>query len=218
MVGESFAHAALSGSKFFKPPALPVVTDFQSGKLPTGNSPVASSSNDYLDGNMRKLICIIEKIVDVLSGELPAWTIFVLMVMVLCEVVARYMLNAPLSIADEYGGYMLVMITFVGLGYTWKERGHVSVEFVTNNLPPRIKIWVRLVTLILATVFCWPLLASSYDLIQSSLLFNSKSESWLRTPLVYPQSMLLVGSVLLFLQLVVEIIKEILALTIPKER
>lgn len=161
---------------------------------------------------MRKLTSIIEKIVDLLSGELPAWTIFLLMVMVLSEVVARYVLNTPLSIADEYGGYMLVGITFVGLGYTWKERGHVSVEFVTNILPPRIKTWVRLVTLILATVFCWPLIASSYELIQSSLLFGSKSESWLRTPLVYPQSMLLVGSVLLFLQLVVEIIKEILAL------
>lgn len=159
---------------------------------------------------MRKLVYIIEKITDVVSGYIPAWTVFLLMVMVLLEVITRYLLNAPLSIADELGGFMLVGITFVGLAYTWKERGHVSVEIVTNILPPRVKKWVRFFTLILATIFCWPLIAGSYELLQDSLLFGSRSGSWMRTPLVYPQSVLLVGSVLLLLQLIAEIIKAIL--------
>jgi len=161
---------------------------------------------------MRKAIYIIEKMTNVVSGHIPAWTVFLLMVMVLVEVLTRYVFNAPLSIADEYGGYMLVAIVFVGLGYTWKERGHVSVEIVSNILPPRIKLWVRLLTLILATAFCWPLIVSSYELIQSSILFGTRSGSWLRTPLVYPQSVLLVGTVMLFLQLIAELMKAILAL------
>jgi TRAP-type C4-dicarboxylate transport system permease small subunit len=161
---------------------------------------------------MRTLVYIIEKITDVVSGLIPAWTVFLLMVMVLLEVMTRYLFNAPLSIADELGGFMLVGITFVGLAYTWKERGHVSVEIVTNILPPRVKMWVRFFTLILATIFCWPLIASSYELLQDSLLFGSRSGSWMRTPLVYPQSVLLVGSVLLLLQLIAEIIKAVFAL------
>jgi TRAP-type C4-dicarboxylate transport system permease small subunit len=161
---------------------------------------------------MRKFISIIEKTTDVVSGHLPAWTVFVLMVMVLAEVVTRYALNAPLSIADEYGGYMLVGITFVGLAYTWKERGHVSVEIVTNILPPKVRQWVRFITLILATLFCLPLIAGSYEMLQDSLLFGARSGSWLRTPLVYPQSVLLLGSVLLLLQLIAEVIKAVFAL------
>lgn len=161
---------------------------------------------------MRKLVVIIEKITDVVSGHLPAWTVFVLMVMVLVEVIARYVFNAPLSIADEMGGFMLVGITFVGLAYTWKERGHVSIEIITNILPSKIRLWVRFFTLILATLFCLPLIAGSYELLQDSLLFGARSGSWMRTPLVYPQSVLLLGSVLLLLQLIAEVIKAVFAL------
>lgn len=161
---------------------------------------------------MKKFISIIEKITTLLSGDIPGWTIFLLMVMVLAEVVARYVLNSPLSIADEFGGYMLVGVTFVGLAYTWKEGGHISVEFVTNLLPAKIRLWLRFVTLLMVTVFCWPLIYSSYDLLEGTLLFGARSGSWLRTPLVYPQSLLLIGSVLLLVQLIAENIKTIQAL------
>lgn len=160
---------------------------------------------------MRKFVTIIETITNVVSGHLPAWTVFVLMVMVLAEVITRYLMQAPLSIADEMGGFMLVGITFVGLAYTWKERGHVSVEIVTNILPPKVKQWVRFITLLMALGFCYPLIAGCYELLQDSLLFGSRSGSWMRTPLVYPQSLLLLGSVLLFLQLIAEVIKTVIA-------
>ena len=164
---------------------------------------------------MRKLVNIIEKITDIVSGHLQGWLVFLLMVMVLLEVLARYILQSPLSIADEMGGYLLVSITFVGLGYTWKEGGHVSVELVTNMLPPRIKERLRFLTLILATMFCWPLVAGSWELLQDSILFEARSGSWMRTPMVIPQSMLLVGSVMLLLQLVAEVIKAVLAFKNP---
>jgi TRAP-type C4-dicarboxylate transport system permease small subunit len=159
---------------------------------------------------MRKLIKIIEKFTDIISGYLPAWTVFILMVMVLAEVVTRYIMRTPLSIADELGGFMLVGITFLGLAYTWKERSHVSVEIVTNMLTPGTRKKIKFVTLVIATIFCYPLIAGSYQLLQDSLLFGSRSGSWMRTPLVYPQSLLLIGSVLLLLQLIAEIFKTIL--------
>lgn len=161
---------------------------------------------------MRKLIVTVEKIIDVLSGQLPAWTVFLLMIMVLVEVITRYVMNTPLSIADELGGYMLVGITFLGLAYTWKERGHVSVELITNLLPPKVALWLRFFTLILAVIFCYPLIMGSYEYLQDSLLFGSRSGSWLRIPLVYPQSLLLIGSVLLCVQLLVEIVKAVINL------
>lgn len=165
---------------------------------------------------MRKIVSIIERVTDIVSGYLPGLAVFLLMIMVLAEVITRYVMNAPLSIADEYGGFMLVGITFVGLAYTWKERGHVSVEIVTNILPPKIRQGLRFFTLILATIFCFPLIAGSYELLQDSLLFGSRSGSWMKTPLVYPQSVLLVGSILLLLQLIAEIIKAVFAFKNPK--
>ncbi len=160
---------------------------------------------------LNKVIESIEKLVDVLSGRLQAAVIFLLMVMLLVEVLTRYILHSPLSIAEEIGGYLLVSVTFMGLAYTWKENGHVRVTLLMSRLPQRLARSIRFFTLILATVFTVPLIKACYDLLMDSMLFESRSGSWLRTPLVYPQTILLVGAVLLFLQLLVEIIKAIIA-------
>ncbi len=144
---------------------------------------------------------------DVLSGYLQAGIIFFLMAMLLVEVLTRYILRSPFSIADEMGGYLLVSITFMGLAYTWKERGHVRVSLLVSRLPDKFANLLRFITLILATVFTIPLIKACYDLISDSLLFESRSGSWLRTPLAYPQTILLIGATMLFLQLVAEIIK-----------
>ena len=160
---------------------------------------------------LQSIIKFIEKMTDVLSGQLQAGIIFFLMVMLLVEVLTRYILRSPLSIADEMGGYLLVAITFMGLAYTWKEKGHVRVSLLISRLPHKLAYLLRIITLILATLFTIPLMKACYDLISDSLLFESRSGSWLRTPLAYPQTILLIGAIMLFLQLVAEIIKATIA-------
>ena len=167
---------------------------------------------------LRGIVKVIEKVTDVLSGYLQAGIIFFLMVMLLAEVLTRYILRSPLSIADEMGGYLLVAITFMGLAYTWKEKGHVRVSLLISRLPDKFGRQLRFITLILATVFTLPLIKACYDLISDSLLFESRSGSWLRTPLAYPQTILLIGAIMLFLQLVAEIIKTIIAMDKSEEK
>jgi TRAP-type C4-dicarboxylate transport system permease small subunit len=162
------------------------------------------------------IVKIIEKVTDVLSGHLQAWLIFGLMVMLLIEVLTRYLLQSPLSLAEELGGYMLVAITFMGLAYTWKEKGHVRVELLISRFPKKVRQRIRFITLIAATIFTIPLIKACYDLLLDSILFSSRSGGWLRTPLVYPQTILIIGSVLLFLQLLAEIIKATMAFKKPK--
>ena len=167
---------------------------------------------------LQSIIKFIEKVTDVLSGHLQAGIIFFLMVLLLVEVLTRYILRSPLSIADEMGGYLLVSITFMGLAYTWKEKGHVRVSLLISRLPDKLAHLLRFITLILATVFTLPLMKACYDLVSDSLLFESRSGSWLRTPLAYPQAILLIGAIILFLQLVAEIIKATIAMGKSEEK
>jgi TRAP-type C4-dicarboxylate transport system permease small subunit len=167
---------------------------------------------------LQGIVKVIEKVTDVLSGYLQAGIIFFLMVMLLVEVLTRYILRSPLSVADEMGGYLLVAITFMGLAYTWKEKGHVRVSLLISRLPDKFGRQLRFITLILATVFTLPLIKACYDLISDSLLFESRSGSWLRTPLAYPQTILLIGAIMLFLQLVAEIIKAIISMDKSEEK
>ena len=91
-------------------------------------------------------------------------------------------------------------------------------SLLISRLPDKFGRQLRFITLILATVFTLPLIKACYDLISDSLLFESRSGSWLRTPLAYPQTILLIGAIMLFLQLVAEIIKTIIAMDKSRRR
>jgi TRAP-type C4-dicarboxylate transport system permease small subunit len=129
--------------------------------------------------------------------------------LVLVDVTSRYVLNDPLSIAEEYGGYLLVTVTCMGLAYAWKERGHVRVEFLIAAFPRALQKWVRLGTLLLAFVFTGFMTIAAWELVETSFMFGTRSGSWLRTPIAYPQMVIIVGSAWMFLQLIAELIKAI---------
>lgn len=178
----------------------------QSG-VGSGKSPLPAPSIGERHMRMDKLFRVVEWISHYVSGVLMAWSIFILMLMVLVEVVTRYIMNQPLSLADEYGGYMLVAMTMIGLAYTWKEKGHIYVDLVVNRLPASLQIKFRLVTLILAMALSVLLVVASWELVSQSFLFGARSGSWLRTPLAWPQMTLVLGTVLLVAQLFVEIVR-----------
>lgn len=167
---------------------------------------------------MKRVVHIIQIITNIGSGHLSAWLLFALMCLVLIEVVTRYVLRSPLIIADELGAYAVVAIAFMGLAFTWKERGHVRIEFVISKLPTKARNWLRLITLILATAFVLVLIYAGYNVVAYSVGHGVRSDSWLRTLLQWPQVVLVIGVVLLLFQLIVEIVKAKAALGAPEEQ
>jgi TRAP-type C4-dicarboxylate transport system permease small subunit len=166
----------------------------------------------------KRLVNFIEAVSLIFGGYLMGSLLIVLMLMILVEVLSRYILQSPLSIAEQFGGYILVAICVMALGYTWKERGHVRVTFLVDKLPGKIKDWLRLARVILATLFSLALIKASYEMVWYSNFFGKMSDNWIRIPLKWPQMVLIVGSVLLFLQLIAEIFKAIDKINKPREK
>jgi len=165
---------------------------------------------------MRSLVRKIETVTEI-SGHVQAWLTLALMVLVMVDVISRYVMRDPLSIAEEYGSQSLVVITCIGLAYAWKTQSHVRVEFLVDRLPVGMQRWLRLFTLLLAIVFSGFMVYGAYELVSTSLMFGTRSTSWIRTPVAYPQMTILLGSILIFLQLIVEIIKQIEKLSAAQE-
>ena len=166
---------------------------------------------------MKLLVRIIEKVTDIFSGHVQAWLTLGLMVLVMVDVTSRYVMQNPLSIADEYGGFCLVAITCIGLADAWKSRSHVRVEFIINKLSVRHRQWLRFFTVILAFLFTGFMVFGAVKLVNISFMFGTRSTSWLRTPVAWPQMTIAIGAVLIFLQLFVEIIKQITKFSAGKE-
>ncbi|MDT8377387.1 MAG: TRAP transporter small permease [Desulfotignum sp.] len=166
---------------------------------------------------MRVFTQVLERIITLISGGLQGIVICLLMGLILVEVTSRYLLQTPLSVAEEYGGYMLVAITYIGLAYTWKHRTHVRVTFLIDKFPLRIRLGIRVITLCLALVFSGYMCVAAWELVQESFLFGDRSGSWLRTPLAWPQMTLIIGAAMLFLQLSLEVIQAITRFILVEE-
>jgi TRAP-type C4-dicarboxylate transport system permease small subunit len=166
---------------------------------------------------MRLLVRIIETVSEILSGHVQAWLTMALMILVMVDVISRYVMQNPLAISDEYGGFCLVAITCIGLAYAWKTRSHVRVEFIIKKLPVGMQRWLRLFTLLVAIVFTGFMVYGAYELVSTSLMFGTRSTSWLRTPVAYPQMTIVFGAILIFLQLIAEFIKQLKKLSAAEE-
>ena len=66
----------------------------------------------------------------------------VLVVTTSLQVFTRYVLNAPLSWTEELARILFIWITFIGAAVIAKRSGHISIDFVTNLLPPGARRWV----------------------------------------------------------------------------
>lgn len=166
---------------------------------------------------MNKLIHAIETISDIASGHFTGWLIVLMMALVMVEVVSRYAFRQALGVGDEFSAYMLVAISFMGLAYVSRKQAHIRITVVVSRLRPRVRKWLRLVTLTIALIFFPVLTKASYDFISYSVSHHMRSGSWLRTPLVGPQIFMFIGAALVCLQVAVELIYAVRALRTPEE-
>jgi TRAP-type C4-dicarboxylate transport system permease small subunit len=74
-------------------------------------------------------------------------------VLVSLDVLLRYFLDRPLLFVDELASLLQVLVIFGGLAYTFLVGGHVRVDLVTSHVPPPVRAWLRVVTLVLGLVF-----------------------------------------------------------------
>jgi TRAP-type transport system small permease protein len=137
--------------------------------------------------------------------------IFLMMLLVLIEVVGRYVFHHAPLVADEISAYLLVFIIFVGLGYTFREDGHIGVELIVRMLPSKVSEKLRLATLSIALIMSVLLTKSFLDLAIYSYTLRLRSVSWLMVPEYLPQAAMGVGASILCLQLIAEIIKRLVA-------
>lgn len=160
---------------------------------------------------MKQFSYIIDSIANK-TGQLSGWLVPAMMILVLFEVFMRYVVHQPPVIADEFSAYMYVALSFLAMGYTWKQRGHVRITALVSHLPPRVASWLRLFTLVAALGFSIMLIFASYGLLAFSFRIHMASSTHLRFPLQGPQMTLIIGFAFLSLLLIGEVARAIITI------
>lgn len=138
-----------------------------------------------------------KKILDKLSACITAVggaAVLLMTLVVLLQVIMRYVFNRPLTWTEEFARYLFIYITFLGAGVLVYERGHLFVEVIFNHLPVKVKYIVQLVIDIIVFSFSVYLAFSS----RASMEFASGSKSTaMQIPMEYIGMSVMTGAVLM---------------------
>jgi len=163
---------------------------------------------------MQSVIRLVEGISEY-SGRAASWIVYVGIIMLTFEVVARYFFNSPTVWAHGYtqrffGSY------FVLIGaYTFVHKGHVRIDLVSGHFNERWSNVFDVINCIFLLVWSGVLLPVSWKFFLQSYRVREADEMVLAHPIYWVKGILFIGMVLIFIQGLSELIKKIRGLIRP---
>lgn len=88
---------------------------------------------------MEKITRWLDKL-DYILAYLAAATLFFLMLIVVVDVSARFLFNAPIKGVLEFTGeYLMVIIVYFSVSYAEMKQQHINIDVLQNKFPPLLK-------------------------------------------------------------------------------
>jgi TRAP-type C4-dicarboxylate transport system permease small subunit len=140
---------------------------------------------------MKKALGVLEKGIECIGG----FMVLAMTIIVLVQVIARFIFNSPFTWTEELARYIFVYITFLGGGLLVYQRTHLFVEVIFNNLHPTMRKYVQIAIDLIVAVFSAFLIRSAYSLIGTSSTHHSTGVG---LPMSYVSLSVLMGGVLMF--------------------
>ncbi len=153
-----------------------------------------------------KFIKFIDKINEIM-GLITGFATFLLLLMVLWGVFARYVLRSPSHIALEISGYFMVLLSFLGAGYILLKEKHVSVQVLTVKIPEKYKNIHQLTINVILALFSLLIIYEGVSFVYLAYTQDYRSTSLLNFPLWVVFLTIPFGTFFFFLQTIRNIIK-----------
>ena len=143
------------------------------------------------------------------AAALAAFFMVLLLVMVLLSIVGRE-LGFYVRGTDAYAGYFMAAAGFLALAHTLKKGEHIRVTLLINAVKGRykkaIEVWALAAAVALSALFAY----YSVKLSINSFQFNDVSTGNDATPLWIPQISMGLGSVILLIAFIDELVLELM--------
>lgn len=141
----------------------------------------------------------------------------VMTLLILVEIFLWNMFEKTTLIADEYSAYGLAAIIFLGAGYCLREKGHIRITLVLGFLPDKLARTITFAATLVTTAFMGYLWWYLLKMVQAAIRYESTSGTLTNTPLWIPQTIMLVGAAVFFIQLAATTVKTFTAIKSGEE-
>lgn len=112
------------------------------------------------------------------TGRLVAWLVLALVLVVVYDVVMRYLFAAGSVALQELEWHLFSIIFLLGAAYTLKQDGHVRVDVLyhSQRLGDRHRAWINLLgSLLLLAPFCLVVILASWPFVHDAFVHGEGS-------------------------------------------
>ncbi len=132
------------------------------------------------------------------------------------EVFCRYALHSPILGTVEYSQYLLVLVIFASLAYTQQKDKNLRIEIVTERLSPKFQRILLIISLVVALAVFMIITWRSAVVFLDSWVIQEVRYGAIPIPIWPAKLAVLVGSFLLTLQLITDLIRQVIGTSVIK--
>lgn len=145
---------------------------------------------------------------DNLEEALMVLLLFGIALVMILQVVTRYVFNYSMSWSDELVRYFLVWSCFLSVSFCVKKRISIKIDSLLHALPEKAKPWLRAVRHLIILIFCIIMIPFAVTFIRQAVASGATSAA-MEIPMYYIQSAPLVGFVLLAIRCFQALVREV---------
>ena len=142
-------------------------------------------------------------------GKLLSYFLFLFFALLFMEVILRYFFNSPTVWANELAQMLFGAYAILAGGYIMLTGGHVNVDILYSRLSQKTRAGLDIFTSVLFFLFCGMLLIYGGSLAWDSLSRFEHSQSAWNPPLYPAKLMIPLAALLLMLQGLAKLIRDI---------
>ncbi|WHX40339.1 TRAP transporter small permease [Mesobacillus sp. AQ2] len=149
-----------------------------------------------------KAIDTINKVV----GILLALMLGVMSVLIILQVISRFVINLPLTWSEELSRYLMIYIVFLGASLAMRHNKLISIELLPETLTGKKRKSVIILVMIISIIFFGILFMQGIDMLP---LVQMQSSPGLQLSMAIPYASIPIGSFLLALNSLAVILDEL---------
>jgi TRAP-type C4-dicarboxylate transport system permease small subunit len=143
----------------------------------------------------------VDKYLAYTAAAIAAGCIFCMVVAITASAIGRYLFNINIPHVDEFSGYALVFMTYLGLAYGLKIGSHISIEVVRARLPKGAAEGMEVAACFIGMFVVGAYFYFALDAFMESLRIGERALTPSETPLWIPRCAICVGWVILGLSM-----------------
>ena len=152
-----------------------------------------------------------QKVAQVING-MGLWpavvSIWIMISMIFVSIVTRFF-GVPLPWVEEMISYTVAILVLLGGSWVVQQNRHISINYLTDKLRPRVRTGLEVVTLLVSFVVIGFFLWLEGDLVVDNFIEGRTAWTILQTPLAPVQLMMPIGLGLFIIQITIQVVRRV---------